>query len=113
MTLESGECPAKTPTLQQAKVELRSTDQCSADAQQLTGQFFANVQLCGRGPTGSAERGCHGDSGGPLTVLSNDNRWFVVGLVSWGEARCQPNTSEFFSLVAGIAPDAQWYIAQA
>jgi hypothetical protein len=48
-----------------------------------------------------------------LTVLSNDNRWFVVGLVSWGEARCQPNTSEFFSLVAGIAPDAQWYIAQA
>jgi trypsin len=113
MTLESGECPAKTPTLQQAKVELRSTDQCSTDAQQLTGQFFANVQLCGRGPTGSAERGCHGDSGGPLTVLSNDNRWFVVGLVSWGEARCQPNTSEFFSLVAGIAPDAQWYIAQA
>jgi secreted trypsin-like serine protease len=113
MTLESGECPAKTPTLKQAKVELRSTDQCSTDAQALTGQFFADVQLCGRAPAAAAERGCHGDSGGPLTVLSSDNRWFVVGLVSWGEAQCKPETSEFFSLVAGIAPDAQWYTAQA
>jgi secreted trypsin-like serine protease len=113
MTLESGECPAKTPTLQQARVELRDTEQCSTDAQQLTGQFFPDVQLCGRPPAASAERGCHGDSGGPLTVQSSDKRWFVVGLVSWGEAQCQPETSEFFALVAGIAPDAQWYIAQA
>jgi secreted trypsin-like serine protease len=113
MTLESGECPAKTPTLQQAKVEIRSTEQCSTDAQALTLQFDPAVELCGRGPAGAAERGCHGDSGGPLTMQANDKRWFVVGLVSWGEAQCKPNTSEFFALVAGISPDAQWYVAQA
>jgi trypsin len=112
MTLENGKCPSKTPTLRQSKVELRSTAQCSTDAQALTGTFSPQTQICGRGPAGSSERGCHGDSGGPLTVMGSDSRWFLVGLVSWGEAHCAANTSEFFGFTPSIAADAQYYISQ-
>ena len=31
---------------------------------------------------------CDGDSGGPLMVQTSDGRWFIVGIVSYGDDPC-------------------------
>jgi secreted trypsin-like serine protease len=41
------------------------------------------TQVCA-GITGENKDTCQGDSGGPLVVKHSDNKWFLIGLTSWG-----------------------------
>jgi secreted trypsin-like serine protease len=95
------------PVLQQAGVQLRSAGECAADAATFVGGTFdPALQLCGVSPGTSS--GCSGDSGGPLTVLADD-QWYLVGLVSWGSAQCAPGFSQFYALAPAVDPaTARW-----
>lgn len=42
-----------------------------------------NTAICA-GDDGLNADTCQGDSGGPLVVRDNDNRWYVVGITSYG-----------------------------
>lgn len=40
-----------------------------------------------------------GDSGGPLMLLDSDERWKVIGIVSWGRRGCNPKFPTAFTRV--------------
>jgi secreted trypsin-like serine protease len=49
-----------------------------------TFRFNPNFQVCSKAYTGQGGA-CVGDSGGPVQLLnSNDGKWYVIGLVSFG-----------------------------
>ena len=55
-------------------------------------QYIPLIFLCA-GYRDGGKDSCDGDSGGPLSVQSEDLRWVVAGVVSWGigcGARYQP-----------------------
>lgn len=41
-----------------------------------------------------------GDSGGPLMLLDENNRWKVIGLVSWGRRGCDPEFPTVYTRVS-------------
>ncbi|XP_066952394.1 trypsin-1-like [Macrobrachium rosenbergii] len=42
---------------------------------------------------------CQGDSGGPLITRSTDNRWVLLGIVSFGYGCAEPNVPGFYTKV--------------
>lgn len=46
---------------------------------------------------------CHGDSGGPLTA-QDDNRWYLLGVVSWGEGCDREGKYGFYTNVGNYIP---------
>lgn len=46
-------------------------------------RFDANSQICA-GEPGLNSGACQGDSGGPFVRQMEDGRWYVIGLISWG-----------------------------
>lgn len=67
--------------LQQAQVPLISRDSCQAAYQDL-GYTITKRMRCAGYARGGIDA-CQGDSGGPL-VCSEDDKWYLVGAVSWG-----------------------------
>ena len=70
-------------TIQQASIPLESTTSCNRKYQGVSRPItIGNAdQLCaGEGRTDT----CTGDSGGPMMMLNNQNRWMVVGITSFG-----------------------------
>ncbi|XP_074643811.1 uncharacterized protein LOC141900700 [Tubulanus polymorphus] len=57
-----------------------------------------NMFCAGYGIKGASDA-CHGDSGGPLTVKSNNSRSYLVGLVSWGEGCSKGGKYGFYTSV--------------
>ena len=72
-------------SLEYAIVTALPADAC---ASQLNG-FNPTTMLCERGLQGVGTS-CKGDSGGPVVSLGPDNRFYLVGLVSFGDAVLQP-----------------------
>merc|ERR550519_2502561 len=70
----------------QRKVDVPIYDRgkCDNVMKQLLGKEFnlRNGELCAGGECG--KDACDGDGGSPLVCLSKENRWNVVGLVTWG-----------------------------
>ena len=52
----------------------------------------------------SRQGGCHGDSGGPL-VCKEVGKWFLRGVVSWGDERCRVG---FYSVFARVSNYLDW-----
>ena len=52
--------------------------------------------------------GCNGDSGGPLMVQSNSNRWILVGIMSWGEPHCSAEQTNSYTVFTSISPYLNW-----
>ncbi|KAM3875216.1 transmembrane protease serine 13a [Diretmus argenteus] len=47
---------------------------------------------------------CQGDSGGPLVCQDKDNRWYVVGLTSWGAGCGQRRQPGVYTKVTSVLP---------
>jgi len=69
-------------------VPLMSSFECQARMKQALGRDagrnfqLSESEICAGGEEG--KDACDGDGGAPLVCLSKDNRWNVVGLVTWG-----------------------------
>ncbi|CAF1119745.1 unnamed protein product [Rotaria sordida] len=63
--------------LREVEVVIQSNDQCGLKA--ITWETSLCAGLC----ENSTCDACQGDSGGPMILLRND-RWHLVGLISWG-----------------------------
>ena len=68
--------------LQQAQVPLITRDSCQA-AYQDVGYPISERMLCAGYAAGGIDA-CQGDSGGPLVCSEDDNKWYLMGAVSWG-----------------------------
>ncbi|XP_075711718.1 ovochymase-1 [Rhinoderma darwinii] len=81
------------PTLlRQAKIPLLSREACKS----YWGADITERNLCA-GAAGASS--CLGDSGGPLICRSN-NKYKLVGIVSWGSETCNPNAPAVYAAVS-------------
>jgi len=78
-TAEGGDIPQ---ILQQAQVPLITRDSCQAAYQDL-GYTITKRMRCAGYAAGGIDA-CQGDSGGPLVCSEDDNKWYLMGAVSWG-----------------------------
>ncbi|GIY49567.1 hypothetical protein CDAR_565342 [Caerostris darwini] len=81
----NGASSARSDVLQEASFPIISNDQCS----RTHGVSIPSSLICAA--VLSEDKGaCNGDSGGPLMLLDENDRWKVIGLVSWGRRGCNP-----------------------
>ncbi|XP_077965989.1 uncharacterized protein LOC120335342 isoform X2 [Styela clava] len=71
----------RSETLQEARVELMTNDQCNRP-RWYAGKITPRM-ICAGDSNGSVDS-CQGDSGGPLVCQERGGKWFVAGIVSWG-----------------------------
>jgi secreted trypsin-like serine protease len=90
-----------SPVLMQATLPIQTNASCNA-APNLVRDLFTD-ELCA-GFLNGTSGGCHGDSGGPLTVERSSVRREVVGVVSWGQG-FQCGT---YTVFARVTSHASW-----
>ncbi|KAL4227332.1 hypothetical protein ACF0H5_012777 [Mactra antiquata] len=92
--------------LQHVRVNLVSQQQCSNAWNSYVN--ITNKQVCaGTGTIGT----CHGDSGGPLVCI-HDNRYYLVGVTSYGYQSCsQDGYPDVYTRVASYIDWMEAYIA--
>ena len=62
--------------------------------------------------TGIIRQGpCHGDSGGPLTILTGANEPVLIGVVSWGETDCTGNNANSPSVYVRVSHIRDWILS--
>lgn len=72
---------AGSSVLREARMPIISRRDCNH--RQSYNGFIENTMLCAGHMEGGIDA-CKGDSGGPLSCLGPDDRWYVVGVTSWG-----------------------------
>ncbi|XP_078373258.1 trypsin-like isoform X2 [Oculina patagonica] len=80
--------------LQQAEVPLVSRDTCQ-QAYNDTGLIITERMRCAGFSQGGVDS-CQGDSGGPL-VCPRNNKWYLMGIISWGVGCARPNRFGVYS----------------
>ncbi|XP_053136721.1 chymotrypsin-like elastase family member 3B [Hemicordylus capensis] len=102
-TITGGSSP---DILQQALLPVVDHEHCSQP--DWWGEKVLDNVVCAGGDIRSA---CHGDSGGPLSCKHDDGKWYIHGIVSWGNgAQCNTlkkptvftRTSAFISWIKEI-----------
>jgi secreted trypsin-like serine protease len=96
-----GACGTTRPRLSGAVLTLQTPTDCGQPP--LGAAYDSATMLCARDPEG-VRSACFGDSGGPLSVLANDERWYLVGLVSWGSVPCRLDTNNYFAFLPAAYP---------
>ncbi|GIX80962.1 proclotting enzyme [Caerostris extrusa] len=72
-----------SPVLRQVTIPVWDNNEC---ARTYRFERINEAFMCAGSPE-NGEDACQGDSGGPLMAVNDDNRWEVIGIVSWGR-RC-------------------------
>jgi secreted trypsin-like serine protease len=96
-----GACGTTRPRLSGAILTLQAPVDCAQAP--LGAAYDSTTMLCARDPEG-VRSACFGDSGGPLSVLANDDRWYLIGLVSWGAVPCRLDTNNYFAFLPAAYP---------
>ncbi|XP_063812023.1 transmembrane protease serine 11C-like [Pseudophryne corroboree] len=82
--------------LQQAELKIINTSLCSSA--QIYGSLIKQSMICAGYISGRIDS-CQGDSGGPLVALQSNNRWALIGIVSFGYGCALPNKPGVYSSV--------------
>uniref|UniRef100_A0A670Y3E9 Peptidase S1 domain-containing protein n=1 Tax=Pseudonaja textilis TaxID=8673 RepID=A0A670Y3E9_PSETE len=86
-----------TKTLQEAKVKIINQSVCN----KLYDYLITSQMLCAGNLNGGIDA-CQGDSGGPLACLGKGNRWYLTGIVSWGEGCARRNRPGVYTKVTSF-----------
>ena len=98
--LESG---GDDPThMMHVQVPLVSNDNCAANGSYAKSSISPQM-LCAGYKEGGKDT-CQGDSGGPL-MCKDGNKWYVVGITSWGYGCAFPN---FYGVYARVGYLLNW-----
>ncbi|XP_004938354.1 suppressor of tumorigenicity 14 protein homolog isoform X3 [Gallus gallus] len=84
-------------TLQEARVRIINQSICS----KLYDDLITSRMLCAGNLNGGIDA-CQGDSGGPLACTGKGNRWYLAGIVSWGEGCARRNRPGVYTKVTAL-----------
>ncbi|KAM9330530.1 transmembrane protease serine 11D-like [Gastrophryne carolinensis] len=94
-----------SPVLQQAEVKIINTDLCRSP--QMYGHIILPPMLCAGYVEGGIDA-CQGDSGGPLATTQMQNRWSLIGIVSFGEECGLANKPGVYTKITSV----RWWITE-
>ncbi|MFC6590796.1 serine protease [Deinococcus lacus] len=83
-------------TLREASLPVLSYDDCDNQLAPLLGDLYlAQGTVCG-GVNRYSQSGCQGDSGGPFAGQGDNGKYYVFGIVSWGNVpKCNAGPTAF------------------
>ncbi|RMC11967.1 hypothetical protein DUI87_11099 [Hirundo rustica rustica] len=90
-------CCHLAKTLQEARVRIINQSVCN----KLYDDLITSRMLCAGNLNGGVDA-CQGDSGGPLACTGKGNRWYLTGIVSWGEGCARRNRPGVYTKVTAL-----------